>query len=92
MVKKSTMPLVLLLLCQVTPALADDHAEPMKSLDRRTARDLLDNRSEDLSGSERRLLLEIQSGLMDELSPDERDVFDRIKRKLPDMEGDEEEC
>jgi hypothetical protein len=28
---------------------------------------------------------------MDELSPDERDVFDRIKRKLPDMEGDEEE-
>ena len=79
--------LVLLTLYLVTPALADDHAEPLTGRDRRTARDLLEKRSEDLSGLEQRLLREIRSGSKDTLTSDERALFDRIQRKLPDKEG-----
>lgn len=89
----SWLPLLLILLplFLVPRALADQHPSSITGQERRTARDLLDNRSEDLSGSERRLLLDIRSGSKEELSPNERDVFDRIKRKLPDTESDEEE-
>ena len=72
-------------------ALADQHRSSITSQERRTARDLFDNRSEDLSGLEQHLLREIRSGLKESLSKKERELFDRIKRKLPDLEGSGED-
>ncbi len=72
-------------------ALADQHRSSITSQERRTARDLFDNRSEDLSGLEQHLLREIRSGSKESLSKEERELFDRIKRKLPDLEGSGED-
>ncbi|MGH7427816.1 MAG: hypothetical protein ACREJ4_05600 [Candidatus Methylomirabilaceae bacterium] len=79
--------LVLLSLQPVPRALADQHRSAITPQERRTARDLFDNRTEDLSGHEQRLLREIRSGEKRDLTSEERALFDRIQRKLPDVEG-----
>ncbi len=82
----TALPLVLSL-SLVTPARDEQHRNSITPQERRTARDLLNNRTEDLSGGEQRLLREIRSGSKGSLSLDERALFDRIQRKLPDLEG-----